>query len=270
MGLTWLPPAYWLGQSPPTSRQEAGARARRAPATRQPPPASADAGRRLEDATRPPRLPLALAHSPPRLPLSLPRRPSAYLAADRRSCHHSHSLASPTSSLAPPRLPRPPHRATHRRRPYIAAFALVFNLGHPSHLRSIRRRQDLPELADPLSDPAVSSSSFSPSSRARLAPVAATSTAPESSPPPAMAPSWPEPQWLEAKLAFVLSAAPGARSHHQLSLPCTVVSKPTPPELRLSPRARFQRARSTPAPPTCPTRCARAPAMRRTKPRSIA
>ena len=177
-------------QSPPTSRQEAGARARRAPATRRPPPASADAGRRPEDATRPPRLPLILSHSPPRPPHPLPRWPSASLAADCRSCHHSHPLASPTSSLAPPRLPHPPHRATHRRRPCNAAFALVFNLGHPSHLRLIRRRQDLPELADPLSDSAVSSSSSSPSSRARLAPVAAVSTAPESSSPPAMSPSW--------------------------------------------------------------------------------
>ena len=65
LGLTWLGPAYWLGQSPPTSRQEAGARARRAPATRRPLPPSADAGRRPEDATRPPCLPLILSHSPP-------------------------------------------------------------------------------------------------------------------------------------------------------------------------------------------------------------
>ena len=107
LGLTWLGPAYWLGQSPPTSRQEAGARARRAPATRRPPPASADAGRRPEDATRPPRLPLILSHSPPRLPHPLPRWPSASLAADRRSCHHSHSLAPPTSPIAPPRRPGP-------------------------------------------------------------------------------------------------------------------------------------------------------------------
>ena len=33
LGLTWLGPAYWLSQSRPTSRQEAGACARCAPAT---------------------------------------------------------------------------------------------------------------------------------------------------------------------------------------------------------------------------------------------
>ena len=49
------------------------AHTRRASATRRPPPASADAGRHPEDATRPPGLPLILAHSPPRLPLSLSR-----------------------------------------------------------------------------------------------------------------------------------------------------------------------------------------------------
>ena len=138
LGLTWLGPAYWLGQSPPTSRQEAGARARRAPATRRPPPASADAGRRPEDATRPPRLPLILSHSPPRLPHPLPRWPSASLAADRRSRRQRPPLAPPTSPSAPPRLPRPPHRATLRRKPCNAAYALVFNLGHPSRLRPSR------------------------------------------------------------------------------------------------------------------------------------
>ena len=181
-----------------------------------------------------------------------PRWPSASLAADRRSRRQRPPLAPPTSPSAPPRLPRPPHRATLRRKPYNAAFALVFNLGHPSHLRSIRRRQDLPELADPLSNSAVSSSSFPPSPRALLAPVAAVSTAPESSSPLAMSPSWLRPCKHASERLIVLSAAPGTRSHPQFSLPCIIASKPTSPELRPPPRARFRRARSSPAPPIAP------------------
>ena len=153
--------------------------------------------------------------------------------------------------------------------PPNAVFTLVFDLGHPSRLRSIRRRQDLPELADPLSDPAVSSSSSSPSSRARLASVVATSTAPESSPPPAMAPSWLEPQWLEAKLTVVLSAAPGARSHHQLLLPCTVVSNPTPSELRPPLSSSPASFPASPCPTTCTTGCGSSPATRSTSPPAI-
>ena len=109
LGLTWLGPAYWLGQSPPTSRQEAGARARRAPATRRTPPVSVNARETPRGATRPSRLPLILAHSPPRLPHPLLRWPSTSLTADRRSRRQRPPLAPPTSPSAPPRLPRPPH-----------------------------------------------------------------------------------------------------------------------------------------------------------------
>ena len=72
LGLTWLGPAYWLGQSPPTSRQEAGARARRAPATRRPPPASADVGTRPET-PRDPLVPLSSSLTLPLVSLILSR-----------------------------------------------------------------------------------------------------------------------------------------------------------------------------------------------------
>ena len=87
--------------------------------------------------------------------------------------------------------------------------------------------------------------------------------------PPAMAPSWLEPQWLEAKLTVVLSAAPGARSHHQLLLPCTVASNPTPSELRPPLSTSPASFPASPCPTTCTTGCGSSPATRSTSPPAI-
>ena len=145
-------------------------------------------------------------------------------------------------------------------------FFIVGRRGSPS---STRRRPAFPELEEATAATAVSRSPQPLSPRRRFLPLAPLTTAAEARRRRASSPTWLEPQWLEAKRTAVLNAAPGARRHHQLLLPCTVAPNPAPSELQPPPRARLRRARSTPAPPACPTRCARAPATRRTKPRPI-
>ena len=133
----------------------------------------------------------------------------------------------------------------------------------------LRRRPVFPEHAELLIDLAVSPSAGPLSPGALFPSVAAVSTAPESTPPPAMAPSWLEPQWLEAKLTVVLSAAPGARSPHQLLLPCTVASNPTPSELRPPLPSSPVSFPAFPCPTTCTTGCGSSPAMHSTSPPAI-
>ena len=159
--------------SPPGSAQPTGLASRPPPparrtrsawsapaATRRPPPASADAWRRL-GVPRDPHVPfsssltLPSSPSPSPAPWSTPLSPS-----HRRSRALRHPLASLTCPEAPPRRPRPPHRATLRRRPCITAIGPSSTSVPARRRSSIRLAPVAPEPTELLIDLPVSFAAF--------------------------------------------------------------------------------------------------------------
>ena len=152
-------------------------------------PSSLDAP---DDATPPPcSLSLSLGSSLLSLALSL-TRPNTTLAAVPHSSRHRPPLAPPTSSGAPPRLPRPPHRFTAPRKPCIAATSPFPSSGSDRRRRRIHRHQRVPEPANHPCSSAVSPRIISPFSPGLSRPLGPSPTLAESSTPPAMSPSWPQ------------------------------------------------------------------------------
>ena len=128
----------------------------------------------------------------PRLSLTLSlSRPKLTVAAVRLSHCLRPSLAPPTSSEAPPRLPLPPHRSTSPRKPCIAATSPFPSSGSDHRRRRIRRLQRVPEPVSTPTATAVSYATVSPFFPALSRPLGPSPTAAESFTPPAMSPSWP-------------------------------------------------------------------------------
>ena len=147
-------------------------------------PRGSSSGRRPDLADTPftlPRLSLALSLS----------RPKHTVAAVRLSHCLRPSLAPPTSSEAPPRLPLPPHRFTSPRKPCIAATSPFPSSDSDHRRRQIRRLRRVPEPASTPTATAVSPRSVSPFFPGLSRPLGPSSTSTESSTPPAMSPSWP-------------------------------------------------------------------------------
>ena len=114
---------------------------------------------------RDPHVPLSSSLTLPSSPSPSPAPwPTSLLSSHRRSHVLHHPLASLTCPEAPPQRPRPPHRATHRRRPCITAMGSSSTSVPAGRRSSIRLAPVAPEPADLLNDLPVSSAAFSLSS----------------------------------------------------------------------------------------------------------
>ena len=228
------------------------------------------AARRRESPPRcHPNPPDSLARSPVLSLASAPPHPSATVAVAHRRHGHNHSLAPSPSQASPPRRLRPLYRVTRRQKLCCAATAAVSLVGRRRSSSLIRRLRRLPEPAELRFDSDVSSVVFSNTPRARFRSLAVLAVGAESSSPPFMSPPWPLSPTAATERIAVLSATPEAQNPLQLLLPCFATPKPPRPELRPPHSCSPPSTQTTPAPPAWPTRCARAPATRRTKPRSI-
>nr|XP_040254872.1 proline-rich protein 36-like [Aegilops tauschii subsp. strangulata] len=203
------------------------------PAHARPPPACRFALATSDDATQPPPPPtaLSLSRASPLL-CSLPlSRPSATIAAARRSRDHRLLPAPLTCPRTPPRRSRLLHRAKRRRKLWNAAIAVSFSLGPPRSPVTVRPLCCLAELAEAAAALAVSFCVYSPSSLALSPPANADAVEPESLAPPAMSPPWPPLPRAATEHTVMLSAPPGGRSTPPCHLPCALTPNPSTPEL---------------------------------------
>ena len=190
-----------------------------------------------------PRTPGPLAHSLELIPLlcSLSRTqpPNPPAAAVRCRRGHSHCVAPPMPSEAPPPPTLPPLRATRARtaprrrlRPSSPTTAVGCR-------RPIRRLHRLPEHADLLFELTVSPCPFPLSPRARPRLLIIVAIGADSSSPPAMSPPRPRLCKHASEPTAALVALPRFDHNHPRLWTCPAMRKPPLAELRPPPRVPF-------------------------------
>ena len=199
-------------------------------------PASLRPPRRLGPSLRRCHDPLDVSLSPSALSLALsspwPQPPSARRRETVATVH-----PSPCRSIQKDRrrLLRRLHQSVRPREHHSDVSASSSTPGTRARLRSIRRRQDLPGLADLLFGIAVSPCSQPLSPLCRFPPLAPLATPTEARRRCASSPPWLEPTSAASESVTVLSTFAGAPSTPPLDLPCTTTPVPSATELRPPP-----------------------------------
>ena len=236
-------------------------------ATRRPPPASADAWRHL-GVPRNPHVPLSSSLTLPSSPSPSPAPwPTSLSPSHRRSRALCHPLASLTCPEAPPRRSLPPHRATHRRRPCIAAIGSSSTSVPAGRRSSIRLAPVAPEPTELLIDLPVSSAAFPLFFPTRLHPLGHSSTMAEARLRSSSSPASLRRPFGPPVLCNVLAASRSASL--ALQFPCLHATAHSPhmAELWPPPWSSSSSSPATVGPASTTTRCATARALQRAQER---
>ena len=165
------------------------------------------------------------------------------------------------------RLLRHLHQSVRPREHHSDVSASSSTSGTRARLRSIRRCQDLPGLADLLFGIAVSPCSQPLSPLCRFPPLAPLATPTEARRRCALSPPWLEPTSAASERVTVLSTFAGAPSTPPLDLPCTTTPVPSATELRPPPAIVAPSSPASSRPAACSVGCGTRLAARRAKPR---